>query len=68
MADPNHPFNVAAQDNDVYEWVPQSPMKMYYCTEDEQVFYNNAIIAEEWMTANGALNVTTSDGGPFNQL
>ena len=66
MADPNHPFNVAAQDNDVYEWVPQSPMKMYYCTEDEQVFYNNAIIAEEWMTANGALNVTTSDGGPFN--
>ncbi|PCJ80218.1 MAG: hypothetical protein COA49_09565 [Bacteroidetes bacterium] len=66
IADPNHPFNLAAIDNDVYQWIPQSPMKIYYCTEDEQVFYDNAIIAEAWMTENGATNVTTSNGGPFN--
>jgi len=66
ISNPNHPFNLAAIDNDVYQWVPQSPMKIYYCTQDEQVFYENSLIAEAWMTENGALNVTTSNGGPFN--
>jgi hypothetical protein len=64
--DPNHPFNIAAQDNDVYEWVPQTPLKMYYCTQDEQVFYQNALVAEAWMNENGALNVSSSNGGPLD--
>ena len=64
--DPDHPFNIAAQDNDVYEWVPQTPLKMYYCTQDEQVFYQNALVAEAWMNENGALNVSSSNGGPLN--
>ena len=63
---PSHPFNIAAQDNDVYQWVPLSPMKMYYCTEDEQVFYQNALVAEEWMNANGATSVVTSNGGALD--
>ncbi len=63
---PDHPFNIAAQDNDVYQWVPLSPMKMYYCTEDEQVFYQNALVAEEWMNANGATSVVTSNGGALD--
>mgnify|MGYP006146654309 FL=1 len=65
-SNPEHPFNIASQDNDVYQWVPESPINMYYCTEDEQVFYQNAIVAEEWMTANGATNVVTTNGGPLN--
>ena len=63
---PDHPFNISAQDNDVYEWVPLSPMKMYYCTEDEQVFYQNSLVAEEWMNENGATNVVTSNGGALD--
>ena len=63
---PDHPFNIAAQDNDVYEWVPQTPLKMYYCTQDEQVFYENALVTEAWMNENGALNVSTSNGGPLS--
>ena len=63
---PDHPFNIAAQDNDVFEWVPLSPMKMYYCTEDEQVFYQNSLVAEEWMNANGATSVVTSNGGALD--
>ena len=63
---PDHPFNLAAIDNDVYEWVPLSPMKMYYCTEDEQVFYQNSLVAEEWMNANGATSVATSNGGALD--
>ena len=51
---PDHPFNVAAQDNDVYEWIPEAPLEMYYCTQDEQVFYQNALVAESWMTAEGS--------------
>jgi hypothetical protein len=39
---------------------------MYYCTEDEQVFYQNANVAEAWMNENGALNVSSSNGGPLD--
>ena len=62
----DHPFFLAAQDNDLYQWVPESPVQMYYCTQDEQVFYDNALVAEAWMTENGAAQITTVDGGPLN--
>ena len=60
---PNHPFNLAAQDNDVHEWIPEAPVEMFYCTQDEQVFYQNALNAAEWMTENGSeLHVATNLG------
>tara|TARA_B110000444_G_scaffold252082_1_gene280870 strand:- start:1160 stop:2569 length:1410 start_codon:yes stop_codon:yes gene_type:complete len=63
LNDSEHPFILAAQDNDVFNWIPETYMQLYYCTDDEQVFYENALIAAEWMTENGALHVTTSNGG-----
>ena len=66
MMMPGHPFHDAALDNDVYDWVPESPMRLFYCTEDEQVFYENALLAEAWMNENGASNVTSIDGGPLD--
>ena len=62
----DHPFFIAAQDNDLYQWVPESPLQMYYCTLDEQVFYENAIVTEAWMTENGATSVSALNGGPLN--
>ena len=62
----DHPFFLAAQDNDLYQWVPESPVQMYYCTLDEQVFYENALVAEAWMNENGSTSVTTVDGGALN--
>lgn len=62
----DHPFFIAAQDNDLYQWVPESPLQMYYCTLDEQVFYDNALVAEAWMNDNGAEGVTTVNGGALN--
>ena len=62
----DHPFFQALQANDVYQWVPESPLKMYYCTQDEQVFYDNALVAEAWMNDNGATEVTTVNGGPLD--
>ena len=60
------PFLTAAQDNDVYAWVPEAPMQLYYCTLDEQVFYQNAEVALAHMESAGAPAVTATNGGPLD--
>ena len=66
LTDANHPFMVAAADNDVYDWVPQVPLEMYYCTEDEQVFYQNALVANDWMTNLGSTSHNATNLGAFD--
>lgn len=44
-------------ENDTYKWVPESPMELLYCSSDETVSFQNSIIAEEYMTSNGATDV-----------
>jgi acetyl esterase/lipase len=61
-----HPFLVAATDNDVYDWVPDVPLRIYYCTEDEQVFYQNALFAEEHMNGLGASEVEAINLGAYD--
>jgi len=65
-ADTMHALWVALRDNDNYNWVPQRPVRMYYCTLDEQVHYSNALEAESYMTGNGAPNVSASNIGASN--
>ena len=55
--DPNFPFKVRLQENDLLSWTPQTKMRMYYCTGDEQVYYKNAIIADSVWNYNGAPDV-----------
>lgn len=57
FADSLHPFRVALKENDVYKWVPNCPMRLNYCTSDEEVNPQNAINAYNWMVANGATQV-----------
>lgn len=64
--DPEHPIRLALQDNDVYDWAPEAPVRLYYCNGDDQVTYLNSIIAEEAMTANGAADVLAFDGGDLD--
>jgi hypothetical protein len=66
MMDPSSAFFAAAQDNDLYQWVPESPVQMYYCTLDEQVFHENTLLTESWMNDNGASTVSSVNGGPLN--
>lgn len=66
LLEPENPFLIAAQDNDVYDWAPESPTRLYYCTEDEQVFYENALVAEAAMVANGANAVEAIDLGAYD--
>lgn len=61
----SHPIRLALEDNDNYDWAPSFPMELYYCTQDEQVDYQNSLDAEAAMQARGA-NVTAVFRGNFN--
>lgn len=61
IANPDHPFNVALRDNDVYDWTPQAPTRLYYCRADDQVNYRNSIVADSVMQLNSAPNVQALD-------
>ncbi|OAV44199.1 S9 family peptidase [Lewinella sp. 4G2] len=62
-ADPTSPTYQALLDNDTYDWAPEAPTLMYYCTADEQVPFRNAVLADSVMTANGSTSVDLRDGG-----
>ena len=57
----DHPFNVALRENDVYDWTPEAPVLMLYCPGDDQVPFQNSIIADSVMNARGALSVEARD-------
>lgn len=61
MNDPDHPINVALRANDVYDWSPQAPTRLYYCTADDQVPFRNSIIADSVMNVNNALDAQSFD-------
>lgn len=62
--DPDSPVNMALADNDVYDWTPQAPTRMYYCMADDQVTYQNSIVADATMNSNGANDVQAVDVDP----
>lgn len=61
--DMNHPFRTALAENDLLGWAPQKPVKIAYCTKDEQVNYLNAIRADSAWRANGAPNIEIENFG-----
>lgn len=50
-------------ENDTYDWAPEAPTLLYYCTEDEQVPFRNAILADSVMRSNGSTSVLLEAGG-----
>jgi S-formylglutathione hydrolase FrmB len=59
--DLNHPANVALRTNDLHNWAPKAPTKIYYCKADDQVPHLNSIVAKDTMTALGAANLEVKD-------
>ncbi|MFT5833768.1 MAG: pimeloyl-ACP methyl ester carboxylesterase [Cognaticolwellia sp.] len=57
-----HPLRIALALNDNHDWTPQKPIRMVYCTADEQVYYQNALLAAATMMSNGATNVSAELG------
>jgi len=61
--DSNHFFRVFLRDNDVYKWVPNSPVKMFFCTLDENVPFENTYVAYNYFITHGAPFVDTVNSG-----
>jgi hypothetical protein len=61
--DPDHPFRLALRDNDLYDWSPQAPVRMFYCEGDSHVSYQNSIVALQSFQANGAPQVNAQSAG-----
>jgi len=59
----SHPLYAAIKDNDLLDWVPEAPMRLFYCEADEQVPYTNSLLAEEVFTTNGAPEVFAQSKG-----
>ena len=53
-ADPDHPFRVALRENDVYDWAPQAPIRLYHCEADETVPKSNSEKALDAFSDNGS--------------
>lgn len=65
-SDPNHPLRLILAENDLLGWSPQKPVKIAYCTLDEQVPYLNAVRADSAWLANGAPDVQIENFGDLN--
>lgn len=63
MDNPDFRFNRVLELNDVYDWIPEQPIRMYYCEADEQVVYTNALYTDSLMNAGGALDVAAESAG-----
>lgn len=61
--DPNHYFREALRDNDVYDWTPVAPTKMFFCEADDEVYYLNAQVAYDRFIDNGATSVSLQSAG-----
>lgn len=65
--DPNFSLRLALADNDLVDgWAPQSPMRMYFCTGDDQVSYLNSVNAYNAWTTAGAPALDTVNFGNYN--
>jgi acetyl esterase/lipase len=65
--DPNFRLRVALADNDLVDgWAPQSPMRMFFCTGDDQVSYLNSVNAYNAWTAAGAPALDTVNFGNYD--
>ncbi len=60
---PDHPFRVAMRDNDLYDFRPIAPVRLYHCAADELVPFVNSETALAQFQAKGA-QVTLTDPAP----
>ena len=65
-SDPEHPIRLALEDNDLLDWAPQVPTKLLYCIADDQVNYQNSIIALQAYQELGSTSVEAMNMGPYN--
>jgi hypothetical protein len=50
-------YKAMLRENDVYRWTPRAPVRLYHCTADELVPYENSVTAYNYFVGSGATNV-----------
>ena len=53
QTDPNFPFKVRLQENNLIDWNPKAPVQLCYCKGDKEVNYQNSEMAYSTMKAAG---------------
>ena len=53
-SDPDHPFRIRLRENDVYDWAPQAPIRLYHCGQDRHVPPENSQVALHALRERGA--------------
>lgn len=66
QADSNHILRQLLKENEMLNWTPQAPVKLLYCSGDDQVSYINSLRAYDSWTSRGATEITKQDFGNFN--
>tara|TARA_Y100000994_G_scaffold242984_1_gene240629 strand:+ start:3624 stop:4955 length:1332 start_codon:yes stop_codon:yes gene_type:complete len=62
----NHPFRLALEANDLLDFIPQSPMRLIHCNGDNDVAYENSVMAFESFSPFMNEEIFLLDGGSFN--
>lgn len=57
----DHPLRLALAENDVHNWAPEAPMRLYHCVGDDQVSFRNAEKALQAFRAHGADHVELAE-------
>jgi hypothetical protein len=52
--DENHPILARLRENDVYDWKPLAPVRLFHAGGDREVSFTNAVVAHDRMQALGA--------------
>jgi hypothetical protein len=66
LNNPNHPINEALNANDTYDgnWIPKAPFRLFYCMADDQVPFQNSLLARDSFLAAGVTNFAITDVMP----
>ncbi|MEM0998721.1 MAG: lipase family protein [Bacteroidota bacterium] len=63
QSEPDNVLWTALKENSPMHWTPEAPVLMCYCTGDEEVRYQNALVAKKQMRQLGARRVKTFKSG-----
>lgn len=61
--DPNNYFTQLLKKNDAYNWTPNNPIKLFFCTADEIIPWHHSAAAYSHFVTNGSATVDTLNVG-----
>jgi pimeloyl-ACP methyl ester carboxylesterase len=61
---PQHPLRAILRDNDLYDWTPTAPTRLYHCRADQDVIFANSEVAHASFHSRGATQVQLIDPDP----